>query len=101
MSEMSSLGRNRLTSVQQLGRGLQQDGQARKWGDALSRLWDDLNSSIRAREQVRHSKRIIHMVLSVVMTFGERTEVLRVCPVSSRVCSQQGKFISLIMMWTS
>ncbi|XP_044022541.1 spectrin beta chain, non-erythrocytic 5 isoform X2 [Siniperca chuatsi] len=60
VSEMSGLGRNRLTSVQQLGRGLQQDGQARRRDDALSRLWDDLNSSIRTREQSLQSAREIH-----------------------------------------
>ncbi len=54
VSEITGLGRSRLTSVQQLGRGLQQDGQARRRDDALSRLWEDLNSSIRAREQVQH-----------------------------------------------
>lgn len=52
VSEMSGLGRSRLTSVQQLGRGLKQDGKALRRDEALSRLWDDLNSSIRTREQV-------------------------------------------------
>lgn len=52
VSEVSGLGRSRLTSVQQLGRGLQQDSQARRRDDALSRVWDELNSSIRTREQV-------------------------------------------------
>ncbi|XP_038585015.1 spectrin beta chain, non-erythrocytic 5 isoform X1 [Micropterus salmoides] len=60
VSEISSLGRSRLTSVQQLGRGLQQDGQARRMDDALSRLWDDLNSSLRTREQSLQSAREIH-----------------------------------------
>lgn len=54
MSEVSGLGRSRLTSVQQLCRGLQQDSQARRRDDALSRLWEDLNSTIRTREQVKH-----------------------------------------------
>uniref|UniRef100_A0A3Q1IZP4 Calponin-homology (CH) domain-containing protein n=1 Tax=Anabas testudineus TaxID=64144 RepID=A0A3Q1IZP4_ANATE len=60
VSEVSGLGRNRLTSVQQLGRGLQQDSQARRTDDALSSLWDDLNSSIRTREQYLQSAREIH-----------------------------------------
>lgn len=55
VSEVSGLGRSRLTSVQQLGRGLQQDSQARRRDDALSQLWDDLNSTIRTREQVTFS----------------------------------------------
>lgn len=53
MSEVSSLGRSRLTSVQQLGRGLQSDSQARKRDEALSRLWADVSNSIRTREQVQ------------------------------------------------
>ncbi|XP_039992754.1 spectrin beta chain, non-erythrocytic 5 isoform X2 [Xiphias gladius] len=60
VSEVSGLGRSRLTSVQQLGRGLQEDGHARRRDDALSRLWDDLNSSIRTREQRLQSAREIH-----------------------------------------
>uniref|UniRef100_UPI0037E8FE98 spectrin beta chain, non-erythrocytic 5 n=1 Tax=Semicossyphus pulcher TaxID=241346 RepID=UPI0037E8FE98 len=60
VSEMSGLGRSRLTSVQQLSRGLQQDDQARRRDDALSRLWEDLNSSIRTREQDLQSAREIH-----------------------------------------
>uniref|UniRef100_A0A8C9YZ58 Spectrin, beta, non-erythrocytic 5 n=1 Tax=Sander lucioperca TaxID=283035 RepID=A0A8C9YZ58_SANLU len=60
VSEMSSLGRSRLTSVQQLGRGLQRDGPARRRDDALSRLWDELNSSIRTREQNLQSAREVH-----------------------------------------
>ncbi|XP_029317025.1 LOW QUALITY PROTEIN: spectrin beta chain, non-erythrocytic 5 [Cottoperca gobio] len=60
VSEMSGLGRSRLTSVQQLGRGLQQDGQARRRDDALSGLWDDLNSSIRTREKSLQSAREVH-----------------------------------------
>lgn len=53
-SEVSGLGRSRLSSVQQLGRGLQrqQDGVARRIDDDLSRIWEELSSSIRAREQV-------------------------------------------------
>lgn len=78
MSEMSGLGRSRLTSVQQLGRGLQQDRQARRRDDALSRLWDEVNSSIRTREQVQHRRRCV--------THGDvipRTELrVTVCPVS-------------------
>ncbi|KAG7215088.1 hypothetical protein INR49_011666 [Caranx melampygus] len=60
VSEVSGLGRSRLTSVQQLGRGLQQDDQARRRDDALSRLWEDLNSNIRSREQSLQSAREIH-----------------------------------------
>ncbi|XP_067336707.1 spectrin beta chain, non-erythrocytic 5 isoform X2 [Channa argus] len=60
VSEVSSLGRSRLTTVQQLGRGLQQDGQARRKDDTLSRLWDDLNSSIRTREQMLQSAKEVH-----------------------------------------
>uniref|UniRef100_A0A3P8T408 Spectrin, beta, non-erythrocytic 5 n=1 Tax=Amphiprion percula TaxID=161767 RepID=A0A3P8T408_AMPPE len=60
VSEVSGLGRSRLTSVQQLGRGLQQDGQARRRDDALSRLWDELNSSIRTREQNLQAAREVH-----------------------------------------
>uniref|UniRef100_A0A3B4GB01 Spectrin beta chain, non-erythrocytic 5-like n=1 Tax=Pundamilia nyererei TaxID=303518 RepID=A0A3B4GB01_9CICH len=60
VSEVSGLGRSRLTSVQQLGRGLQQDDQARRRDDALSRLWDELNSSIRTREQNLQAAREIH-----------------------------------------
>ncbi|KAM7376448.1 hypothetical protein PAMP_006181 [Pampus punctatissimus] len=60
VSEVSGLGRNRLTLVQQLGRGLQQDSQARKMDDALSRLWDDLNSTIRTREQNLQLAREVH-----------------------------------------
>ncbi|XP_026156546.1 spectrin beta chain, non-erythrocytic 5 isoform X2 [Mastacembelus armatus] len=59
-SEVSGLGRSRLTSVQQQGRGLQQNARARSRDDALSRLWDDLNSSIRTREQNLQSAREIH-----------------------------------------
>lgn len=57
VSEVSGLGRSRLTSVQQLGRGLQRDEQARRRDDRLSRLWEELESSIRSREQVRHGGR--------------------------------------------
>ncbi|XP_076605262.1 spectrin beta chain, non-erythrocytic 5 [Chaetodon auriga] len=60
VSEVSGLGRSRLTSVQQLGRGLQQDRQARRRDDALSRLWDDVNSSIRTREQSLQAAREVH-----------------------------------------
>ncbi|XP_030614955.1 spectrin beta chain, non-erythrocytic 5 [Archocentrus centrarchus] len=60
VSEVSGLGRSRLTSVQQLGRGLQQDDQARRRDDALSSLWDELNSSIRTREQNLQAAREIH-----------------------------------------
>ena len=52
VSEVSGLGRSRLTSVQQLGRGLQRDEQARRRDDHLSMLWAELESSIRSREQV-------------------------------------------------
>lgn len=54
MSEVSGLGRSRLTLVQQLGRGLQQDEQVRRRDDGLGRLWEELQSSIRTREQVCH-----------------------------------------------
>lgn len=50
--EVSGLGRSRLTSVQQLSRGLQHDEQARRMDDGLSRLWKELQSNIRTREQV-------------------------------------------------
>ncbi|XP_008275361.1 spectrin beta chain, non-erythrocytic 5 [Stegastes partitus] len=60
MAEVSGLGRSRLTSVQQLGRGLQQDGQARRRDDALSRLWDELDGSIRTREQNLQAAREVH-----------------------------------------
>lgn len=53
MSEVSGLGGSRLTSVQQLGRGLQRCSQARRRDDALSSLWDELDSSISTREQVQ------------------------------------------------
>lgn len=54
VSEVSGLGRSRLTAVQQLGRGLQQDDKARRRDDTLSRLWGELESSIKTREQVQH-----------------------------------------------
>ncbi|XP_070699072.1 spectrin beta chain, non-erythrocytic 5 [Pempheris klunzingeri] len=60
VSEASGLGRSRLTSVQQLCRGLRGDGPARRRDDALSRLWDDLNSSIRTREQSLQAAREVH-----------------------------------------
>ncbi|XP_062252883.1 spectrin beta chain, non-erythrocytic 5 [Platichthys flesus] len=60
VSEVSGLGRSRLTSVQQLGRGLPQDGPARRRDDALSELWDALSSSIRTREQSLQSAREVH-----------------------------------------
>ncbi|XP_029350237.1 spectrin beta chain, non-erythrocytic 5 [Echeneis naucrates] len=60
VSEVSGLGRSRLTSVRQLGRGLQQDDQARRRDDTLSRLWDDLNSGLRTREQSLQAAREIH-----------------------------------------
>ncbi|CAK6979040.1 spectrin beta chain%2C non-erythrocytic 5 [Scomber scombrus] len=60
VSEVSSLGRSRLTSVQQLGRGLQQNSQARRTDDSLSRLWEDLNSITRTREQNLQLAREIH-----------------------------------------
>lgn len=50
--EVSGLGRSRLTSVQQLSRGLQHDEQACRRDNGLSRLWEELESSIRSREQV-------------------------------------------------
>ncbi|XP_061843662.1 spectrin beta chain, non-erythrocytic 5 [Nerophis lumbriciformis] len=60
VSEVSGLGRSRLASVQHLGRGLQQDSQARRRDEALSQLWDDLNAAIRTREQNLQSAREIH-----------------------------------------
>ncbi|KAM9777958.1 spectrin beta chain, non-erythrocytic 5 [Neosynchiropus ocellatus] len=51
VSEVGALGRSRLTSVQQLGHGLQQDSQARRTDEALAQLWDDLHSAIRSREE--------------------------------------------------
>ncbi|KAM7403778.1 hypothetical protein PAMA_004285 [Pampus argenteus] len=60
VSEVSGLGRSRLTTVQQLGRGLQQDSQARRRDDALSSLWEDLNSTIRTREQTLQLAREVH-----------------------------------------
>ncbi|XP_024910886.1 spectrin beta chain, non-erythrocytic 5 isoform X2 [Cynoglossus semilaevis] len=61
-SEVSGLGRSRLSSVQQLGRGLQrqQDGVARRIDDDLSRIWEELSSSIRAREQILQSAKEVH-----------------------------------------
>lgn len=92
MSEMSGLGRSRLTSVQQLGRGLKQDGKALRRDEALSRLWDDLNSSIRTREQVGEEQ------WCDAQQGGREADGLFV---SSRVCSQRGRSISSITMWTS
>ncbi|KAK1893841.1 Spectrin beta chain non-erythrocytic 5 [Dissostichus eleginoides] len=60
VSETSGLGRTRLTSVQQLSRGLQTDSSARRRDDALSYLWEELNSSIRAREQSLQAAREVH-----------------------------------------
>nr|XP_046269773.1 spectrin beta chain, non-erythrocytic 5 [Scatophagus argus] len=60
VSEISGLGRSRLTLVQQLSRGLQQNSQARRRDDALSGLWDELNSSITTREQSLQSAKKIH-----------------------------------------
>ncbi|XP_054653046.1 spectrin beta chain, non-erythrocytic 1 isoform X2 [Dunckerocampus dactyliophorus] len=60
VSEVSGLGRSRLTSVQQLGRGLQQDSQARRRDEALRQLWDDLDGAIKTREQNLQSARDIH-----------------------------------------
>ncbi|KAK5886954.1 hypothetical protein CesoFtcFv8_017933 [Champsocephalus esox] len=60
VSETSGLGRTRLTSVQQLSRGLQTDSSARRRDDALSDLWEELNSSIRAREQSLQAAREVH-----------------------------------------
>ncbi|KAM9354795.1 spectrin beta chain, non-erythrocytic 5 [Pholidichthys leucotaenia] len=60
VSEVSGLGHSRLNSVQQLGRGLQQDGQARKMADTLSGMWDELDSSIRTREQNLQAAREVH-----------------------------------------
>lgn len=53
MSEVSGLGRSRLTSVQQLVGGLQPCSEVRRRDEGLSGLWDDLMGSIRTREQVQ------------------------------------------------
>lgn len=53
MSEVSGLGRSRLTSVQQLVGGLQPYSEVRRRDEGLSGLWDDLMGSIRTREQVQ------------------------------------------------
>uniref|UniRef100_A0A667YRF9 Spectrin, beta, non-erythrocytic 5 n=1 Tax=Myripristis murdjan TaxID=586833 RepID=A0A667YRF9_9TELE len=58
--EMSGLGRSRLASVQQLGRGLQQAGPAQRREEAVSRLWDDLNDTIKTREQNLRSAKEVH-----------------------------------------
>ncbi|XP_076022140.1 spectrin beta chain, non-erythrocytic 5 [Genypterus blacodes] len=60
VSEVSSLGRSRLTSVQQLGHGLQSDSQARRRDEALSKLWADVSNSIRNREQNLKLAKEIH-----------------------------------------
>ncbi|XP_078145742.1 spectrin beta chain, non-erythrocytic 5 [Centroberyx gerrardi] len=60
VSEVSSLGQSRLTSVQQLGQGLQQADQAQRRDEALSRLWDNLNNTIKTREQNLHSAKEVH-----------------------------------------
>ncbi|XP_028993920.1 spectrin beta chain, non-erythrocytic 1 isoform X2 [Betta splendens] len=60
VSEVSSLGRSRLTTVQRLGRGLQKQSQARSSDDAVSRLWDDLHSCIKAREQMLQRAKDVH-----------------------------------------
>lgn len=102
VSEVSGLGRSRLTSVQQLGSGLQQDKQARRRDDGLSRLWEELESSIRTREQVRHRERCVTRRGETPRIEGEEEEVrVTVCPPSPRVCSQPRRFISSITMWTS
>lgn len=93
MSEVSGLGRSRLASVQQLGRGLQQDSQARRRDDALSRLWEDLSCSIRTREQVRLSQRFSNA--------GQQRCNVQLWSVCYRTCILQRSFISSITMWTS
>ncbi|XP_029973399.1 spectrin beta chain, non-erythrocytic 5 [Salarias fasciatus] len=59
-SEVSGLGRSRLTAVQQLSGGLQRDRDARRTDEALSRLWEQLEASVRTRQQVLHSAREVH-----------------------------------------
>ncbi|KAG7510030.1 spectrin beta chain, non-erythrocytic 5 [Solea senegalensis] len=58
--EVSGLGRSRLSVVQQLGRGLRRDGEARKIDEAVSRMWEELNGSIRTRQQNLQGAREIH-----------------------------------------
>ncbi|XP_068608001.1 spectrin beta chain, non-erythrocytic 5 [Brachionichthys hirsutus] len=60
VSEISLLGKSRLSSVQQLGAGLQQDSQGRRRDDSLRRLWDDLETSIRSRQKSLQSAKEIH-----------------------------------------
>lgn len=97
MLEVSTLGRSRLTSVQQLSRGLQRSEQARRMDEGLSRLWKELQSSIRSREQVggrgqtaeeQSWRRGSQSALSLPAT-------------SRRVCKPPGRFISSITTWTS
>lgn len=52
MSEVSGLGQTRLAEIQQLGRGLNQHDQARRRGEAVGQLWEELKGSIRTREEV-------------------------------------------------
>ncbi|CAN9501902.1 unnamed protein product [Ophioblennius macclurei] len=61
-SEVSGLGRSRLTTVQQLGGGLQRDRDARRTDEALSRLWEELEASIRARRQALQAAREVHQL---------------------------------------
>uniref|UniRef100_G3N8Q4 Spectrin, beta, non-erythrocytic 5 n=1 Tax=Gasterosteus aculeatus TaxID=69293 RepID=G3N8Q4_GASAC len=60
VSEVSGLGRSRLTSVQQLVGGLQPYSEVRRRDEGLSGLWDDLMGSIRTREQNLRSARELH-----------------------------------------
>ncbi|KAM6973270.1 spectrin beta chain, non-erythrocytic 5 [Aplochiton taeniatus] len=58
-SEVSSLGHTRLASVQRLSRGLgSAEGKRRE--AALGKLWDDLNHTIKIREQSLRSAREVH-----------------------------------------
>ncbi|XP_068195162.1 spectrin beta chain, non-erythrocytic 5 isoform X2 [Antennarius striatus] len=60
VSEISLLGRSRLSSVQQLGAALQEDGQVRRREENLRRLWDELEASIRTREKSLQSAKEVH-----------------------------------------
>ncbi|KAM4625618.1 spectrin beta chain, non-erythrocytic 5 [Polymixia lowei] len=60
VSEVSSLGRTRLGSVQQLGRDLEETGQAQRREASVTKLWDDLNLTIKTREQNLRLAKEVH-----------------------------------------
>ncbi|KAK7880460.1 hypothetical protein WMY93_032905 [Mugilogobius chulae] len=60
VAEVSGLGRSRLSSVQQLVRGLQRDAQARNRDETLIRLWEELSSALTSREQKLRLAREVH-----------------------------------------